>query len=189
MLDDLPFRGAYAWDEELYLMLWKSKAFSPSPFCQKKPEANVCLKIRFSKEKPCNETRGRHMAWEKKREQKPLSSNEYCLILEVIKRQSYKVKCQTNLIIGSDITLEFCVCSLISRWWWYNCLRHRKETKTSPTMNLQTADFSKCSGAFFHPSKTGVAIFLKYALQDFSGSLLNISFSIIWNSEVTKECL
>lgn len=57
------------------------------------------------------------MAWEKKREQKPLSSNEYCLILEVIKRQSYKVKCQTNLIIGSDITLEFCVCSLISRWW------------------------------------------------------------------------
>lgn len=56
------------------------------------------------------------MAWEK-REQKPLSSNDYCLILEVIKRQSYKVKYQTNLIIGSDITLEFCVCSLISRWW------------------------------------------------------------------------
>jgi len=48
---------------------------------------------------------------------------------------------------------------------------------------------SMCSGAFFHPSKNGVAIFLKYALQDFSGSLLNISFSIIWNSKGTKECL
>lgn len=84
-----------------------------------------------------------------KGEQNPLQS-KWLLLFDVKCNKKKVLWCEMpNLIIGSGIILEFCVCSLIIRWWWYNCQRHRKETNTSPAMNLQTADFSTCSGAFF----------------------------------------
>lgn len=128
--------------------------------------------------------------WHWKNEHKSLFSPiYYYLMLELRKRLSCNVTHQGDFITDNPVILEFCVCYLISRWWWCNCQRHRKETKTSGTKNLQTADFSTCSGAFSSSFRKWVVIFMKYAFQECRGNLLNISFSIIWSSKVTKECL